>query len=109
ISNSGKRAAPNERRLLKLGFEAGSWDHFVSSGEVAWRSFHDMAALEAARDDAIEVAIIVTPNHLHFEPCKAFLEAGIPVICEKPLVHSSQQARELQRIAAANDTFFAVT
>ncbi|ESY75319.1 TIGR01459 family HAD-type hydrolase [Mesorhizobium sp. M0051] len=44
ISNSGKRAQPNESRLLKLGFEPGSWDHFVSSGEVAWRSFHDMAA-----------------------------------------------------------------
>jgi HAD superfamily hydrolase (TIGR01459 family) len=44
ISNSGKRARPNEDRLLKLGFAAGSWDHFVSSGEVAWRSFSDMAA-----------------------------------------------------------------
>ncbi|WP_192251031.1 TIGR01459 family HAD-type hydrolase [Mesorhizobium silamurunense] len=42
ISNSGRRAEPNERRLLKLGFEAGSWDHFVSSGEVAWRMFKDM-------------------------------------------------------------------
>ncbi|RWC96818.1 MAG: TIGR01459 family HAD-type hydrolase [Mesorhizobium sp.] len=49
ISNSGKRAAPNERRLLKLGFEAGSWDHFVSSGEVAWRAFHDMAATGALK------------------------------------------------------------
>ena len=44
ISNSGKRAGPNESRLLKLGFEPGSWDHFVSSGEVAWQLFHDMAA-----------------------------------------------------------------
>ncbi|PWJ87167.1 HAD superfamily hydrolase (TIGR01459 family) [Mesorhizobium loti] len=44
ISNSGKRAQPNESRLMKLGFEPGSWDHFVSSGEVAWRSFNDMAA-----------------------------------------------------------------
>ena len=43
ISNSGKRAGPNEDRLLQLGFAAGSWDHFVSSGEVAWRRFHDMA------------------------------------------------------------------
>lgn len=49
ISNSGKRAQPNERRLLKLGFEPGSWDHFVSSGEVAWRSFHQMAASGALR------------------------------------------------------------
>ncbi len=43
ISNSGKRAGPNESRLLELGFEPGSWDHFVSSGEVAWEFFHDMA------------------------------------------------------------------
>jgi HAD superfamily hydrolase (TIGR01459 family) len=43
ISNSGKRAEPNERRLLRLGFEAGSWNHFVSSGEVAWSIFTDMA------------------------------------------------------------------
>lgn len=49
ISNSGKRAEPNERRLLTLGFEAGSWDHFVSSGEVAWRSFHNMAGSGALR------------------------------------------------------------
>jgi HAD superfamily hydrolase (TIGR01459 family) len=37
ISNSGKRAAPNEQRLLQLGFTAGSWNHFLTSGEVAWR------------------------------------------------------------------------
>jgi HAD superfamily hydrolase (TIGR01459 family) len=43
VSNSGRRAKPNESRLLKLGFEPGSWDHFVSSGEIAWRSFHEMA------------------------------------------------------------------
>ncbi|MGX5826318.1 TIGR01459 family HAD-type hydrolase [Mesorhizobium sp. 43Arga] len=49
ISNSGKRARPNEDRLLKLGFAAGSWDHFVSSGEVAWRSFNAMAALGKLR------------------------------------------------------------
>ncbi|RUW95209.1 TIGR01459 family HAD-type hydrolase, partial [Mesorhizobium sp. M8A.F.Ca.ET.023.01.1.1] len=47
--NSGKRARPNEDRLLKLGFEVGSWDHFVSSGEVAWRRFHDMAAAGVLR------------------------------------------------------------
>jgi HAD superfamily hydrolase (TIGR01459 family) len=43
VSNSGRRARPNEARLLKLAFEPGSWDQFVSSGEIAWRSFHEMA------------------------------------------------------------------
>lgn len=37
LSNSGKRAAPNERRLELLGFRRESWDLFLSSGEVARR------------------------------------------------------------------------
>jgi HAD superfamily hydrolase (TIGR01459 family) len=37
LSNSGKRSAPNETRLVRLGFAPGSWDYFLSSGEVAWR------------------------------------------------------------------------
>jgi HAD superfamily hydrolase (TIGR01459 family) len=36
VSNSGKRAAANEKRLERLGFSAKQWDRFVSSGEVAW-------------------------------------------------------------------------
>lgn len=36
LSNSGKRSAPNAARLTRLGFPAGSWTYFLSSGEVAW-------------------------------------------------------------------------
>jgi HAD superfamily hydrolase (TIGR01459 family) len=49
LSNSGKRSAPNEARLAMLGFQPGSWDHFLSSGETAWlslqRSLRDRAGL----------------------------------------------------------------
>jgi len=44
LSNSGKRAAPNEVRLERLGFPRGSWTHLLSSGEVAW----SILAAEAA-------------------------------------------------------------
>jgi HAD superfamily hydrolase (TIGR01459 family) len=37
LSNSGKRSAENDRRLAALGFHSGSWDWFLTSGEVAWR------------------------------------------------------------------------
>jgi len=37
LSNSGRRSAPNEQRLLRLGFQNDSWDYFLSSGEVAWK------------------------------------------------------------------------
>lgn len=47
LSNSGKRSAPNEARLVKLGFVPGSWDHFLSSGEVAWQSLRKQLGNEA--------------------------------------------------------------
>ncbi|MDB5527122.1 MAG: putative oxidoreductase/dehydrogenase protein [Devosia sp.] len=72
-------------------------------------SFTDMVAKEAGRSDRIDVGIVVTPNHLHFEPCRLLLEAGIPVICDKPLVNSTDEARELVRIAEKSNTFFALT
>ncbi|OOG73973.1 HAD family hydrolase [Sinorhizobium sp. A49] len=37
LSNSGKRSEENDRRLVELGFVAGSWDWFLTSGEVAWQ------------------------------------------------------------------------
>jgi hypothetical protein len=43
----------------------------------AYRTFQEMAAAESKRPDGIEVVSIVTPNHLHHAPAKAFLEAGI--------------------------------
>jgi HAD superfamily hydrolase (TIGR01459 family) len=58
LSNSGKRAAENERRMMQLGFEPGMWDLFLSSGEAAWRMFADgtdfkagMKCLLISRDD----------------------------------------------------------
>lgn len=87
--------------------EAGA--AFALDKDRTYASFDAMAAAEAARSDRIDVAVIVTPNHLHFEPCRLFLEAGIPVICDKPLVNSLEEAHTLARIAERHDTFFAMT
>src|SRR5690606_34961126 len=38
-------------------------------------SYAAMAKAEAAREDGIEAVAIVTPNHMHAGPAKAFLEA----------------------------------
>src|SRR4051794_14898509 len=48
-----------------------------------YADYREMAAREAARPDGIEAVVIVTPNHLHHPIAKAFLEAGIDVICVK--------------------------
>jgi predicted dehydrogenase len=87
--------------------EAG--EAFSLSAERIYSSFAEMAEQESTRADPVEVVVIVTPNHLHFEPCRLFLEAGIAVICDKPLVNDPAQARLLAELAAQRGTFFAVT
>lgn len=64
------------------------------------RSYDDyatMARREASRPDGIDVVAIVTPNHLHHGPARAFLEAGINVICDKPLTSTLDDALDLER------------
>jgi predicted dehydrogenase len=68
-----------------------------------------MARAEAKRPDGIEAVVIVTPNHLHYPVAKAFLQAGIDVICDKPLSASMVEARELVALAEAKRLAFAVT
>ena len=45
--------------------------------------------------ERIDFVNIVTPNHMHFEPALAFIEAGFNVIMDKPMVHNSEQAEAL--------------
>lgn len=46
-------------------------------------------------DERVDVVHVTTPNHLHFEQAKAALAAGKHIVCEKPLVLSSQESAEL--------------
>src|SRR5690606_36627188 len=57
----------------------------------------------------IEAVAIVTPNHMHFPVAKAALEAGINVICDKPVTRTLEEALELQQIASSSSAFFALT
>jgi predicted dehydrogenase len=79
------------------------------SPERAYGSFAEMAAAEAKRPDRIEAVSIVTPNHLHFGPAKAFLEAGIHVICDKPLTTTVEDAVALAGIVKKSGLIFGLT
>lgn len=74
-----------------------------------YTSWESMAAKESAREDGIEAVSIVTPNHMHYGPAKAFLEAGIHVICDKPLTSSLEDARALKEIKPARGAKFLLT
>ncbi|MBV8592488.1 MAG: Gfo/Idh/MocA family oxidoreductase [Acetobacteraceae bacterium] len=75
----------------------------------AYGNFAEMAAAEAARDDGIDVVSIVTPNHLHYPVAKAFLEAGIHLICDKPLTTNLADAIALARLVEESGLVFVLT
>jgi len=75
----------------------------------SYADYADMARREAAREDGIDVVAIVTPNHLHGRIASAFLDAGIDVICDKPMTTTLAEALAL--VAKVRDTqrLFALT
>ncbi len=77
--------------------------------ERSYDSFEQMAQREATRPDGIDVVAIVTPNHLHHAPAKAFAKAGISVICDKPLTSTLEDAQDLAHAVAAGKIVFALT
>ncbi|HUR43075.1 MAG TPA: Gfo/Idh/MocA family oxidoreductase, partial [Aestuariivirga sp.] len=75
-----------------------------------YTNFHEMAKAEARRKDGIEAVAIVTPNHVHFPAARAFIEAGIHVICDKPVTFNLREALALERLLArSSDVIFALT
>lgn len=47
----------------------------------------------------VDVVSIAVPTSLHYSIAKAFLEAGVHVLLEKPIAHTLEEATELFRIA----------
>lgn len=93
----------NSERALASSRELGLND------ERSYTSFEEMAVKEAAREDGIDAVAIVTPNHMHAPVAKAFLAAGIHVICDKPLTANLDEALELEKKVHESGKLFILT
>ena len=96
-SRADKARASGQDLGLADARNHGSWEALLAD---------EVRRTETERIDFVS---IVTPNHMHFPVARAFAEAGIHVVCDKPLVHTSEQARELAAVVARSGVVFAVT
>jgi predicted dehydrogenase len=80
-----------------------------TDADRVYDTYEGMARSERSRPDGIEAVVIVTPNHLHYPVAKAFLEAGIHVICDKPLTSTLGDALALRELVASTGKLFFVT
>ncbi len=80
----------------------GVYSRSVQKGEAfrketgAQRSFSDLGELLGSDTELVYVA---SPNSCHYSQCKALLEAGKHVICEKPITITAEEFDTLTEIA----------
>lgn len=74
--------------------------------EYSTRAYLDIAPmLEQEKPDLVSVCL---PNQGHFAPTLQVIEAGYPLLVEKPLTFELEEADALLQAAAKRDLFFAI-
>ena len=94
-------STPNAARTSasKLGVDEGR----------LYPDYKALIAEEAKRKDGVEVVTIATPNFTHYEITKACLEAGLHVVCEKPLFFTVKECQEIEKLAGKKGLIVGVT
>ena len=111
-----KSIALDDMARITAGCFSRSAENTLATGKAlgitpdrCYKSFEEMAEAEAKRPDKIDFAVIVTPNSTHYAAIKAFLKAGINVMCDKPLCFEVEEAAELANLAKSNNLLFGLT
>jgi predicted dehydrogenase len=75
------------------------------------RSYGDVSEMfksEAGRRDRIDAVAIMSPNDTHYPYAAAALDAGLDVVCDKPVTHTHAQALDLVARTRAKQRIFAI-
>lgn len=75
----------------------------------AYADYRQMIEEELKRSDPIDFVVITTPNHLHLPIAKAALEAGIPVMSDKPATATYEEVKALEALVAKSGLPYGLT
>lgn len=86
--------------------EAAAWPYPIKG----YGSYDEMIAANASlpAGERLDYVLIVTPNHVHFDPAMKAMKAGIAVFCEKPLCLNLKEASTLVRTSRTRGVPFGV-
>ena len=87
---------------------AGVYD--ISGERMAWVAQNGWRCYESydemLADAAVDIVLVATPNHLHKEQSIRALRAGKHVLCEKPVMISSEELLEVMAVAKETGRVF---
>lgn len=112
-----KMAAELDGRIeLVAGAFSQSAEKSRAAGQVfridparAYASYGEMLASERTRPDPIDFVVIATPNNMHLPVAQAALEAGFPVMSDKPATMSYAEALTLEKVVAKSGLPYGLT
>ncbi|WP_159519901.1 Gfo/Idh/MocA family protein [Sunxiuqinia indica] len=72
--------------------------YFLPENRI-YSSYQQMLELEAQlpEDERMDLVVIVTPNHVHFDPAMLAMEHGFHVVMDKPITLSLDEALQLKK------------
>ncbi|MGD8333158.1 MAG: Gfo/Idh/MocA family oxidoreductase [Desulfobacterales bacterium] len=90
--------------------KASAQDLLISEGK-SYATWQEMVEKESklSEGERIDFVSIVTPNVMHFPIAKAFAEAGINIVCDKPMTYTLAEAKELVNIVDNSGIIFGLT
>lgn len=79
--------------------------------ERSYASYQEMIETEKnlPAGERMDFVSIVTPNHVHVPPAIMALQNGFPVICDKPLSFSLEEAKKLRSVVEETGLLFGLT
>ncbi len=103
----------------RFDFTAGALDADPAKGrdfarrlgipaDRAYGDWQEMLAAEKNRKDKLDLVTVATPNSTHYAITKGFLEAGINVLCEKPMTVTVDEAEDIAATAKRKGAICAV-
>ncbi len=75
----------------------------------AYAGYSEMLEAERKRPDAIDFVVIATPNDMHLPVAKAALEAGFPVMSDKPATATYDEVLELEAVVKKSGLPYGLT
>ena len=76
-----------------------------------YMTYHEMFEKEALLpdDERMQFVVVVTPNHVHYEPAAMALDRGYDVVIDKPITFSLEEAQSLKEKVEKSGRTLALT